>query len=100
MSTNYTEEEITNIVISHEKRKMRQRDYFRNKYNNNTEFNTQMKERSAIWYSNNKPKKKEYYEKNKSYIQSFRRYKYALKTDTLERYKTKYPEEYKNILHS
>tara|TARA_R110000796_G_C14229928_1_gene395827 strand:- start:120 stop:422 length:303 start_codon:yes stop_codon:yes gene_type:complete len=100
MTTNYTPEEITNIVISHEKRKVRQRDYARNKYNNDTEFKIKMNERSALWYINNKPKKKEYYEKNKSIIQSFRRYKYALKTDTVERYKNKYPEEYNSILHS
>ena len=100
MNTKYTDEQLMKIIDKHEKVKKWQSAYMTNRYKNDIEFSDKVKNRSKIWYQNNKKEKKEYYEKNKEYTHKMRRYRYALKTDTLDRYKLKYPEEYQNILHS
>tara|TARA_R110000824_G_scaffold138510_1_gene303216 strand:+ start:767 stop:1069 length:303 start_codon:yes stop_codon:yes gene_type:complete len=100
MNTKYTEEELLNIVEKYEKIKMRQTNYMTKRYKNDPEFAKKVKARSRLWYENNKTEKKQYYQDNKEYTHKVRRYRYALKTDTIERYKLKYPEEYKLMLSS
>ena len=100
MNTIYTQEQIDKIIIRHEKQKARQSDYMTKRYKNDTEFADKVKDRAKLWYEKNKEEKKQYYIDNKKHTLRMRRYKYALKTDTIERYKLKYPEEYKLVLHS
>lgn len=91
---NYTDEQIKSAMIRYEKNRNYQRNYYRNKYQNDPEYREKVKLLSRNSYYKNSEKKKERYQIQKEYIQAQRRFRYWYNKNDIEKYKTKYPDDW------
>jgi hypothetical protein len=64
------------------------------------DFKNKAKDNAKTYYTNNIDKRKEKYETNKEFLQAKRRYRYWLKKDDLEGFKTKYPEDFESFFNN
>ena len=92
------ENNINDVLLKYKNKRNREKKYYNEVLKNNDNFKIKNKQNSAIWYENNKDKKKEYYLNNKEDIKLKNQFYYYKKNDKLEILKTKYPERYKLLL--
>lgn len=90
----FTQKEIEIALKRYSHNKEYKKNYYNNKYHNDVEYQTKMKEYSKNYYQQHKEKRKESYEANKGFLCARRKYNYYKKSDSLDTYKTKYPEEW------
>tara|TARA_R110001632_G_scaffold114922_1_gene226378 strand:+ start:454 stop:744 length:291 start_codon:yes stop_codon:yes gene_type:complete len=92
--------QIQKVIDQYVKNRQYQRDYYRNRYNTDEDFKNKAKDNAKTYYTNNIDKRKEKYETNKEFLQAQRRYRYWLKKDDLEGFKTKYPEDFESFFNN
>lgn len=89
---------INKLLESHKKRL----EYNRHKYHTERKFNETFmqknRERSKQHYENNKNKKREYYIKNKEFINSKNTYNYYKRKNKIDIFKNKHPEKYQILI--
>lgn len=92
------DDEITDIVNKF----IHRREYYKQRYHNYVKTDPEQvdkaRERARIHYNNNKEKRKEYYQTNKTMMLAMNRYRYYKKNNNLDLYIKKYPEDYKLII--
>jgi len=78
------------------------REYYKQRYHNYVKTDPEQvdkaRERSRKHYNNNKEKRKQYYQTNKKMMLAMNKYRYHKKNNTIERFISKYPNEYKLLL--
>ena len=92
------ENNINDVLLKYKNKRNREIKYYHEVLKNNDNFKIKNKQNSAIWYSNNKDKKKEYYLNNKEELKLKSQFNYYKKNNKLDILKTKYPERYKLLL--
>lgn len=92
--SNFTDEDINKLIERHLHRQEYQREYYKNKYHVDEEHREKKKQRSKEYYHSHKKQKKEKYEIEGDYQRAKKRFNYALKNNTLEKFKLKYPNDY------
>lgn len=96
MSTihNLTDNDILNMMNRYEKHKVCCRNYMKKRYYEDPVYCEKVRKQSRDYYDNHRTEKKAYYEKTKHRVLAKRRWEYAIKKKTCEKYKTKYPIDY------
>jgi hypothetical protein len=95
----FTDEQIQKLIKNYERRKDYQRNYYRSKYQNDPEHRELKKQKSSEYYNTHKKVKKENFEKQGDYNRAKKRYNYALKNNSINKFKLKYPEDYEKWFH-
>lgn len=94
---NFTDDEIKLAMNRYIRNKEYQKNYYRNKYNNDEEFREKTKELSRTYYQNNSDKRKQKYEIEKDYLQAKRRFRYWKQKNNIDKFIEKYPDDYNNF---
>jgi len=89
-----SEETIQKLLKQYEHRKEYQRDYYREKYKNDDKHRELKKLRSKNYYNDKKKVVKENFEVQGDYNRAKKRFNYAVKTNTTDKYKLKYPDDF------
>jgi hypothetical protein len=92
--------QIQNILKAYKRKRESEIKHYHTVLKNNPEFQKKNRERSKIWYQKNKDKRKNYYQDNKDLHNSKTLYKYHLKKDNLDYFKTKHEEKYQLLIES
>jgi len=92
--TSFTDEDINKIIERHLHRQEYQREYYKNKYQNDPEHKEKKKQRSKEYYASHKKQSQSKYELEGDYQRAKRRYDYAKKNNSIEKFKLKYPNDY------
>jgi len=92
--TEISDENIQKLIAQHVARQVYQRDYYRERYNNDPEHREVKKARAKEYYNTHKKVKHDKYELEGNYQRALKRWKYATKTNTIERFKEKYKIDY------
>lgn len=92
----FTEEQVNIALTRYQKNREYQRQYYRNKYQNDINYREKSKELAKTYYHNNVEKKKEKYELQKGYLQAKRRYRYWKNKNDIDTFIKKYPQDYEN----
>ena len=90
----FTDDEIKLALNRYLKNKEYQKNYYRNKYNEDEEYREKTKELSRQYYQNNSDKRKEKYEIQKDFLRAKRKMRYWRDKNNIEKYIEKYPEEW------
>lgn len=91
-------QDIQKILADYAKRKEYYKTRYHNKVKNDPVQVEKARERARLHYKKNKEKRAEYYEKNKKMMLAMNKYRYHKKNNTIERFISKYPNEYKLLL--
>jgi len=93
----FTEDEIKMILEKYKKGLQDNRDRYHNIRKLNPQFMEKNRERARKHYQNNIQKKIDYYKKNKEELNMKQRYRYYKKKDNVEKFKEKFPEDFKRL---
>jgi hypothetical protein len=92
------DEQIENIVSAYKKKREAEIKHYHTVLKNDEKFKEKNRYRAKVWYDNNKDKRKQYYEDNKDFQNAKNIYKYHLKKENLEYFKTKHADKYKLLV--
>ena len=90
----FTDDEIKLALNRYLKNKEYQKNYYRNKYNEDEEYREKTKQLSRQYYQNNSDKRKEKYEIQKDFLRAKRRFRYWKQKNNIDKFIEKYPEDY------
>lgn len=91
-------QDIQKILADYAKRKEYYKTRYHNKVKNDPVQVEKARERARLHYKKNKEKRADYYEKNKDIIKLMNKYRYYKKNNSMERFISKYPNEYQLLL--
>ena len=94
----FTEEQIQEILERYKKSIQYNRDRYHNVRKLNPEFMEKNRERARKHYKYNSQSKRDYYETHKDEINIKQRYRYYKKRNNIEKFKEKYPDDYKMLV--
>ena len=90
----FNDEKINNLIQQTLHRRAYQRKYYKDRYHNEPEFRQKMINRSQKYYETHREEIKEKKFSQGEYKNAKRRYEYAVKTNTTDKFKIKYSEDY------
>ena len=91
------DEKIKSIVRAYERSREREKARYVQKLRDDPEFQRKNRERAKLHYSQNKDKKKQYYDAHRDVINAKSLFKYYKQQGKVEYFKTKFPERHELI---
>tara|TARA_R110000822_G_scaffold1099_3_gene5034 strand:+ start:1371 stop:1763 length:393 start_codon:yes stop_codon:yes gene_type:complete len=95
---NLTDESIYKLMKRYSKHKECCKKYMKRRYHEDDAFKEHIQMKSRNYYNNNKDQKRAYYDRVKPRILAQKRWKYAVASQTTERFIFKYPEDFKTYI--
>lgn len=89
----YTDEQILKLINQHKKKRAREHNKYHDELKVDPEWRKLNCEKSKIYYDKNKEQYKEKYLSNQEYIKIRNLYRYYLRNERLNDFKSKYPEK-------
>tara|TARA_R110000822_G_scaffold259231_2_gene384371 strand:+ start:5456 stop:5773 length:318 start_codon:yes stop_codon:yes gene_type:complete len=90
----YSNAQIKIALKRYENQNNYKKKYYNNKYHNDDIFKQKILQSSRDYYQSHKDARKTHYENNKDELKAKRKYNYYLKLNNIEKYISKYPDEY------